>query len=122
MNLCFIIGNLTKKPEKVQGPEKTLTRMCVAMSSNYTTADGERPTQYFNVCAWGVLAENCIKYLDKGSKIAVLGKLQYRAWEDKDGNKKNITEIVATEIEFISTPRKEKEVQMEEIKEKDWPF
>lgn len=123
MNLTLLIGNLTKDPEKVEGVQKSLCKLNLAVNANYTTADGERPTQYFNVAVWGVLAENCLKYLKKGSKIGVCGKLQTRSWEDSEGKKRYTQEIVATEIEFLTTPRKTGD--MEELDDKaseDLPF
>lgn len=123
MNLCYLIGNLTKEPEQIEGTQKSLCKLNIAVNSNYTTADGQRPVQYFNVAVWGVLADNCIKYLKKGSKIAVCGKLQTRTWEDNDGNKRYAQEIVANEIEFLTTPRKTGD--MEELDDKaseDLPF
>lgn len=120
MNLTLLIGNLTKDPEKVEGVQKSLCKLNLAVNANYTTADGERPTQYFNVAVWGVLADNCLKYLKKGSKIGVCGKLQTRSWEDSEGKKRYTQEIVATEIEFLTTPRKT--VEMEEIDDDTMPF
>ena len=104
MNICFIIGTLTREPEQVQGTQKTLCKLNIAVNENYTTADGTRPVQFFNVSCWGVLADNCLKYLTKGSKIGVVGKMQTRSWED-NGVKKYATEIVASEISFISTKK-----------------
>ena len=109
MNICYLIGNLTKEPEKVEGNlSKTLARLNIAVRENYTDKDGNRPVQFFNVSVWGALAENCLKYLHKGSKIAIVGKIQNRMWE-ADGIKKYNTEIVASEIEFISTPQKKED-------------
>lgn len=105
MNLCFVVGNLTREPEEIKGTQKTLCKMCVAVSENYTKEDGTRPVQYFNITSWGALADNCLKFLTKGSKIAVLGKMQTRSWEDENGNKKYATEITATEIEFVYTKK-----------------
>lgn len=101
MNITFMIGNLVKNPEKVNGVD--LVRFTLAVNDNYTKADGTRPVEYFNVVAWNKLGENCLKYLAKGSKIGVLGKWQNRQYEAGDGTQKTITELVASEIEFLST-------------------
>ena len=103
MNINFLIGNLTKQPEKIEGTQKSLCKFSIAVKENYTNKDGERPVNFFTIIVWGVLADNCVKYLKKGSKVGVVGKLQPRTWEDADGNKKYATEIVASEIEFLST-------------------
>lgn len=124
MNISFILGVLTKEPEKVEGNlSKTLARLNIAVRENYTDKDGNRPTQFFNVSVWGALAENCLKYLHKGSKIAIVGKIQNRMWE-ADGIKKYNTEIVASEIEFISTPQKKEDEpkDLKPIQDDNLPF
>lgn len=108
MNISFLVGNLTKEPQKVELDGKSLCRLSIAVNENFTKADGTRPVQYFNVTVWEKLGENCLKYLKKGSKIGVVGKMQNRSWE-KDGVKQYAQEIVASEVEFLSTP-KSKEV------------
>lgn len=105
MNITFQVGFLVKDPEMIQGTEKSLCKFAIAVKENYTKEDGTRPSQFFNVAVWGNVGESCGKFLKKGSKVAVVGKIQNRSWEDKDGNKKYATEIVASEIEFISTPK-----------------
>lgn len=105
MNVSYLIGNLTNNPEKVEGTNKTLCKLNIAVNANYTEADGTRPVQFFNVAVWGVLADNCLKYLNKGSKVAVVGKLQTRSWEGKEGEKRYTTEIVANEVEFLTSPK-----------------
>ena len=102
MNYTTIIGTLVREPQEVKmDNDKHLCKLNIAVKENYTV-DGERPTQFFNVAVWGSLAVNCLRYLSKGSKVAVVGRLQTRSWED-DGVKKYAVEIVATEIEFLSS-------------------
>ena len=79
MNLSFKIGILTKDPEQIKGTTKTLVKLVLAVKENYTNKNGNRPTQFFNIAVWGVLADNCLKYLRKGSRVAVLGKDQQRS-------------------------------------------
>ena len=59
-------------------------------------------TDFFNITVWRGRAENCGKYLKKGNKVAVVGSLQNRSYEDKDGNKRQVTDIIANEVEFLS--------------------
>lgn len=99
MQISLFIGNLTKDPEKVQGQD--LCKLCIAVQENYTTRDGVRPTQFFNVAVWNKMAEICVKRLKKGNKVAIVGRIQNRSWEDKDGIKRYAQEIVATDIEFL---------------------
>lgn len=122
MNLSFKIGILTKDPEQIKGTTKTLVKLVLAVKENYTDKNGNRPTQFFNIAVWGVLADNCLKYLRKGSRVAVLGKDQQRSWEDENGNKRYTTEIVANEVEFISTPQYTTEEEANEETDYDLPF
>lgn len=106
MNICYLVGNLTKEPEMVQ-TDKALCKLSIAVRENYTKEDGTRPSQFFNVAVWGKIGESCGKFLKKGSKVAIVGKMQNRSWEDKDGTKRYAMEVVATEVEFLSTPKDE---------------
>ena len=104
MNKVYLIGNLTRDPEiSESGSGLTLCRFAIAVNRNYSSSDGERQTDFFNITVWRALAENCGKYLKKGSKVAVVGSLQNRSYEDKDGNKRSVTDIVASEVEFLSS-------------------
>lgn len=107
MNLQILVGNLVKDPDKIELNGKAMCKLNLAVNENYTDKDGNRPVQYFDIVVWGNMAENCIKYLTKGSKIAVIGKSQTREWETKDGEKRYAREVVASDIEFISTKKKE---------------
>ena len=104
MNKVYLIGNLTRDPEVSEtGSGLTLCRFSIAVNRNYSSSDGERQTDFFNITVWRALAENWGKYLKKGSKVAVVGSLQNRSYEDKDGIKRNVTDIVANEVEFLSS-------------------
>jgi len=119
MNKVFLIGNLTKNPElsKTTG-DISYCRMSIAVNRPYTNADGERQTDYFNIIAWRGLAENCAKYLSKGKKIAVSGRIEIRTYE-QDGVKKYATDIVAEDVEFLS-PREAKNTP--QFEDEDLPF
>lgn len=102
MNKIIEIGNLTRDPEYSTTPNGTaVCKMSIAVNRNFTNANGERETDFFNIVAWRGLADNCSKYLSKGKKIAVVGSLQNRNYEI-NGEKKYVTEIMADEIEFLS--------------------
>ena len=103
MNKVILIGNLTRDPELSETPSGVaLCRFAIAVSRDYANADGSRETDFFNVTVWRGRAENCGKYLKKGSKVAVVGSLQNRSYEDKDGIKRNVTDVIANEVEFLS--------------------
>jgi len=104
MNKVYLIGNLTRDPELAETNSGIkVCRFAIAVNRNYSSNDGERQTDFFNITVWRTQAENCGRYLKKGSKVAIVGSLQNRSYEDKEGIKRNVTDIVANEVEFLST-------------------
>ena len=102
MNKCIFVGNLTRDPELAATTSGvSVCRFSIAVNRAYTNADGEREADFINIVAWRTSGENCAKYLTKGSKVCVCGSLQTRSYEDKDGNKRYVSEIVAEDVEFI---------------------
>lgn len=103
MNKVYLIGNLTRDPEMSETQSGVaFCRLGLAVNRPYSSSDGERQTDFFNITVWRTQAENCGRYLKKGSKVAVVGSLQNRSYEDKDGNKRQVTDIIANEVEFLS--------------------
>lgn len=106
MNKVILVGNLTKDPELIKTPNNiNFSKFNLAVQRKFKNSNGENDVDFFSIIAWRVLAENCYKYLKKGSKISIVGNLQTRSYEDKDNRKRLITEVVAEEIEFISTKK-----------------
>ncbi|MEZ5008922.1 MAG: single-stranded DNA-binding protein [Chitinophagales bacterium] len=108
-NQVQLIGNLGMNPEVKQMENgRKLAKMSLATNEYYTDSKGEKieKTQWHNVVAWGKTAELAEKYLQKGKEVAIKGKLTYRSYDDKDGNKKFITEIVTDEILFLDKAAK----------------
>ena len=108
LNKVQIIGHLGKEPEMRYTPSgKPVTTFTVAVSRSWNTVDGERhnETEWFNVVAWGNLAEICKQYLTKGQQVYVEGRLQTRRWEDKEGGKHNSVEVVANEMMMLGERR-----------------
>lgn len=104
MNKVVIIGNLTRDPELTTTANGVnFCRFTVAVGRNFTGADGERETDFLPVIAWRNQADNCYKYIKKGSKVAVVGSVQTRNYEGNDGQRRYITEIVAENVEFLTT-------------------
>jgi single-strand DNA-binding protein len=100
-NKVQLIGNLGKSPEiKSTDAGKKWARFSVATDETYTNNKGEKvkETQWHNLVAWGKMAEIIEKYLDKGSEVAIEGKLINRDYTDKDGVKKYISEIQVNEM------------------------
>lgn len=105
MNKVILVGNLTRDPELTETPTGVaVCRFAIAVSRDYASADGTRETDFFNIVVWRGRAENCGKYLKKGNKVAIVGSLQTRSYEDKDGIKRNVTDVIANEVEFL-TPK-----------------
>ena len=108
-NKVQLIGNLGNTPE-VRNTEsgKKLVKFSLATDEAYNNAKGEKvkETQWHNVIAWGKLAEIAEKYLHKGSEIAVEGRLITRNYNDKEGNKKYITEIQINELLMLGSKDK----------------
>lgn len=109
-NKVQLIGNLGKDPEVKQlDSGKILAKLSLATSENYKNADGEKvtDTQWHNLVAWGKTAEIAEKYLKKGNKIAIEGKLINRSYEDKEGIKRYVTEVLVNEILMLGTKNKD---------------
>lgn len=131
MNKVVLIGNLTKNPELSETSSGvSFCKFSIAVNRPFANADGEREVDFFNIVTWRGQAETCAKYLAKGKKVCIVGSIQNRSYEDKDGNKRTATDIVASEIEFL-TPREdvdntadkaEKRPRLEEVEDDDLPF
>lgn len=105
MNKVYLIGNLVRDAEVSETPSGvTVCRFSIAVNRN---VGDEKKVDFFNIVAWNGLAETCGKYLAKGKKVAVFGSLQNRSYEDRGGNKRLQTEIVANEVEFLNSAVKE---------------
>ncbi len=112
MNKVYLIGNLTRDPELSETSSGiAFCRFSIAVNRTFANADGNREADFFNITVWRNQAENCSKFLKKGSKVAVVGSLQNHSYEDKDGIKRTLTDIVASEIEFLSTGNRSDEVE-----------
>ena len=111
INRVFLIGNLTRDPESRQTPSGvSVCNLGIAVQREYANSDGNREADFFNITVWREKGENCQKYLKKGSKVAIVGSLQNRSYEDKDGVKRTVTDIIASDVEFLSPKEQQEEV------------
>ena len=132
MNKALLVGNLTRDPELTETPSGVpVCRFAIAVSRDYADSQGNRETDFFNITTWRGKAETCVKYLKKGNKVAVFGSLQNRSYEDKDGIKRTVTDVIASDVEFLTPKQSEEESvvsvkrdrpQMEEIDDNQLPF
>ena len=110
LNKVMLIGNLGADPDlRTTNNGTAVCEMRIATNESwFDKAANERKdrTEWHRVIVWGASGENCAKYLTKGSKAYVEGRIQTREWEDKEGNKRYTTEIVASSVQFLS-PRGE---------------
>ena len=106
-NRVILVGNLTRDPELKYTPQgAAVCNFALAVNRQYKGSDGEmkKEVSFFNIVVWGKVGENCGKFLKKGSSALVEGRLATRSWE-KDGQKRTVTEIVAENVQFLSSPR-----------------
>ena len=123
MNKITLIGNLTKEPEsRATSNGHTVCSFTIAVNRKFSA--GERQTDFFRINAWRQLGDNCQKYLAKGRKVAVVGELQARLYDAKDGQQRLALDVQAEEVEFLSpkeeAPKKE-EAPRPAAKQKDDP-
>lgn len=104
VNKVILIGNLGADPElRYTSGGAAVADLRIATSRKFQTKDGtsKEDTQWHKVVVWGKQAEHCKEYLAKGRSAYIEGRLQTRQWEDKDGNKRWTTEIVAQQVQFL---------------------
>jgi single-strand DNA-binding protein len=107
VNKVILIGNLGQDPTlRYPGSGSAVCNMRLATNESYTNSDGERvdQTEWHTVVAWGRLAEVCSEYLKTGSQVYFEGSLQTRSWEDRDGNKRQTTQVKAWKMVLLDRP------------------
>ena len=106
MNKVILIGNLANDPEAFttqSGLSRSTFRL--AVQRRYTNQQGVREADFFTIVAWRGTADFCNRYLRKGRKVAVEGSIQNRSWENDDGQKRYITEIIAESVEALGSSK-----------------
>lgn len=134
MNNVILIGRLTRDPElRYTVSNVAVSNLTVAVNRNYTNEEGEKETDYINVTVFKKQAENCKNYLSKGSQVAIKGEIRTDKYQDKDRNTKINFYVLANQITFLDTKKKDtKEPKQDytsvyeefgrEISEEDIPF
>ncbi len=105
VNKAILVGNLGKDPELRYTPSGTaVCTFSIATTDRFKNKQGEQQerTEWHNIVVWAGLAEICGKYLTKGKQVYIEGRIQNRSYDDRDGNKRYITEIVANEMQMLS--------------------
>jgi single-strand DNA-binding protein len=106
INKVILVGNLGRDPELRHTPQgQAVANFTLATSESWQDRNGQKQerTEWHRIVVWGKLAELCSKYLSKGRKAYIEGKLQTRAWDDKEGQKRYTTEIIANTVQFLDS-------------------
>jgi single-strand DNA-binding protein len=109
MNKVILMGRLTKDPE-LRYTSVNNTAVCnftLAVDRRFSKAGEEKQTDFIPIVAWRNQAEFCSKYFTKGQKIAVVGSIQTRSWDDADGKRRYATEVIADEVYFAESKKSE---------------
>ena len=117
MNKIVLLGKLIKDPElrSLEDSDKIFTRFIIAVERNFKSQDGTRKADLITVTMWGRKAEVICQYMKRGSYISLSGRLKTGSYEDKDGNKKYIAEVVAEDFKFVGGTRTTNNTQEENL-------
>ena len=125
INRVVLVGRLTKDPELRQTNNgKSVATFTLAVDRRFKSANGDREADFVDIVAWGILGENCAKYLEKGKLAAVDGSLQIRSYKAKDGTNRNAASVVAEDVKFLSPRDKARmeDAPMFDSSDDDLPF
>ena len=104
MNKVVLIGRLVRDPElRYTGNNLPVATFSIAVNRNYSNQAGEREADFINIVVWRKQAENCKNYLTQGSQVAIEGRIQTRNYDDQNGQRRYITEVVADNVEFLGS-------------------
>lgn len=118
INKVTLIGRLTKEPDvKHLANDTCVASFTLAVDRTFKNKDGEKEADFIPIVVWRKTAELCEKYLSKGSLAAVVGRIQTRNYDAADGTKRYITEVVADEVQFLSSSQKELKDDMSDFAE-----
>ena len=104
MNKVFLIGRLTRDPElRYTSSNIAVATFSIVVDRNFSNAAGEREADFINIVVWRKQAENVKNYMHKGSQVAIDGRIQTRSYDDTDGKKRYVTEVVADNVQFLDS-------------------
>ena len=104
MNKVVLIGRLTRDPElRYTGNNTAVATFSLAVNRNFSNQQGEREADFINIVVWRKQAENVKNYLTQGSQVAIDGRIQTRSYDDNNGQKRYVTEVVADNVEFLGS-------------------
>ena len=114
MNKCVLMGRLTRDVDVryTQTNNTMVSNFCLAVNRRFVKEGEERQADFINITAWGKTAEFVSKYFKKGQQVCVIGRIQTRNWEDDQGQKHYVTEVVAEEVYFADNKRETSQDEM----------
>lgn len=116
MNKVELVGRLTKEPEvKLTQNQTAFCNFTIAVDRRFKNANGQRETDFINCVAWKQTATFVQKYFRKGNRIGVVGSIQTRSYEDQEGTKHFVTEVLVEEVEFVESQAAQPEVRAESV-------
>ncbi|MBO8168644.1 MAG: single-stranded DNA-binding protein [Thermoanaerobacteraceae bacterium] len=111
LNRVILIGRLTHDPElRYTASGVAVANFSIAVERPYTNAQGEREADFIRIVAWRKLAEVCANNLGKGRLVAIEGRIQVRSYENQEGERRHITEVVADDVRFLDWPKEQGKV------------
>lgn len=125
LNKVILIGRLTKAPNsRVLQIGTSVSTFTLAVDRNFKSSNGERGTDFIPIVAWGKTAELCGKYLYKGMKTAISGRIQTRTYDTEAGEKRYVTEVIAEELVFLDKKKSEEDIMADNgfTEDEDLPF
>lgn len=115
MNKVELVGRLTKDPEiKMTSNQTKFCQFTLAVDRRFKDQNGQRQADFINCLAWRQTAEFIAKYFKKGNRIGVVGSIQTRSYDDQNGQKRFITEVVVDEAEFVESTNKADDTEKKE--------
>lgn len=116
LNQCTFIGRLTRDPDLKYTANQgiAVANFTLAVDRTFKNNQGEKEADFINIVTWRKQAENCAEYLSKGSMAAVAGRLQIRSYDDKEGIRRKVAEIVADNVRFLDGGKKKQTEEQEE--------
>ena len=125
MNKVILLGRLTKDPEVRYTQNNILVASFTLAVNRRFTKEGERQADFINIVAWNKTGEFASKYFQKGQQVGVIGRLQTRTWDDQDGKKHYVTEVIAEEVYFADSKKEntvEEPTVVESLDDEMLPF
>lgn len=106
LNTVILIGRLTKDPELKYTPAgKAVANFTLAVSRPFKNQNGEQEADFIPIVVWNKTAENCATYISKGSQVAIDGRMQVRTYDDKEGQRRWVTEVISNSVKFLDSKK-----------------